>query len=100
DTAGAMSVSSDSVFTRDFRAFRFDVTRVPPPVRGRRTSECVAALEEVLAREGDRVAAVVVEPLVMAAGGMLVYGEEYLRAVRDLATRHGALLVADEVLTG
>jgi adenosylmethionine-8-amino-7-oxononanoate aminotransferase len=100
DTVGAMSVSADGPFVADFRGLRFDVTRVPPPVRGADVGACVEALRATLAREGDRVAAVIVEPLVQGAAGMLVYDAAYLRAVADLARRHGALLVADEVFTG
>jgi adenosylmethionine---8-amino-7-oxononanoate aminotransferase len=100
DTAGAMSVSADSVFTRDFRSLRFDVLRAPPPVRRRADGPCVEALSDLLDRERGTVAAIIVEPLILAAGGMLVYGEAYLRALRGLATRHGALLIADEVFTG
>jgi len=100
DTVGAMSVSDDGPFVADFRTVRFDVTRVPPPVRGADVAACVEALRARLAVEGDRVAAVVVEPLLLGAGGMLVYDEAYLRAVADLARRHGALFVADEVFTG
>ncbi len=100
DTVGAMSVSADGPFVADFRGLRFDVTRVPPPVRGADVAACVEALRATLAREGDRVAAVIVEPLLLGAAGMLVYDAAYLRAVADLARRHGALLVADEVFTG
>lgn len=100
DTVGAMSVSADGPFVADFRGLRFDVTRVPPPVRGADVAACVEALRATLAREGDRVAAVIVEPLLLGAAGMLVYDGAYLRAVADLARRHGALLVADEVFTG
>ena len=100
DTAGAMSVSADSPFTRDFDALRTHVTRVPAPVRGRGLSECVATLRETIDREGDRVAAMVVEPLLMGAAGMLVQPREWVRAVREETTKRGILLVADEVLTG
>ena len=100
DTAGAMSVSADSPFTRDFDALRTNVTRVPAPVRGRGVAECVAVLRETLDREGDRVAAMVVEPLLMGAAGMLVQPREWVRAVREETTKRGILLVADEVLTG
>ena len=95
-----MSVSADGPFVADFRGLRFDVTRVPPPVRGADLAACVEALRATLAREGDRVAAVIVEPLMLGAAGLLVYDAAYLRAVADLARRHGALLVADEVFTG
>jgi adenosylmethionine-8-amino-7-oxononanoate aminotransferase len=100
DTVGAMSVSADGPFVADFRGLRFDVTRVPPPVRGADVGACLEALRTTLAREGDRVAAVIVEPLLLGAAGMLVYDAAYLRGAADLARRHGALLVADEVFTG
>lgn len=55
------------------------------------------ALEDVLAREGERVAAILLEP-VMGEG--VIAGEaDYLRSARDLADRHGALLILDEVVT-
>jgi adenosylmethionine-8-amino-7-oxononanoate aminotransferase len=60
----------------------------------------VAELTAVLAERGDQVCAVVVEPMVQAAAGMLTYHADFLRAARELATRHGALLIADEVATG
>src|SRR5204863_9812350 len=49
---------------------------------------------------GERVAAVIVEPLVQGAAGMLVHPPGYLRAVRELCDRHGVLLICDEVATG
>jgi adenosylmethionine-8-amino-7-oxononanoate aminotransferase len=54
----------------------------------------------LFAREGDRVAAVVVEPLLQGAAGMRTYPPAYLRRLRELATAHGTFLIADEVLTG
>ncbi len=100
DTAGAMSVSDDGPFTRDFRALRFPCVRVPAPVHGRREADCLEALDEVLAREGEDLAAMIVEPLLMAAGGMLVTSASFLRGVRERTRAHGVLLIADEVLTG
>ena len=60
----------------------------------------LAALDEKLAALGDRVAAVVVEPIVQGAAGLIVQPPGYLRSVAELARRHGTLLVADEVATG
>jgi adenosylmethionine-8-amino-7-oxononanoate aminotransferase len=109
DTAGAMSVSDDSPFTDPFRAMRYPVHRVHSaycyrcPVGLRRESchiECVQQLEALLAERGDKIAAVIVEPLLQAAGGMIVHPVEFLQKVRALCTQHDVFLIADEVLTG
>ena len=57
-------------------------------------------MEALLAEHADRVAAVIMEPLVQGAAGMLVHPEGYLRAVRELCDRHDVLLICDEVATG
>lgn len=56
------------------------------------------AMEAVLSRAGDRVAAIIVEPL-PNAGGMILPEHDYLRGLRDLATQYGALLIFDEIVT-
>jgi glutamate-1-semialdehyde 2,1-aminomutase len=58
-----------------------------------------AALAELFAREGDRVAAVIVEPI-PANNGLLVQRREFLLALRELTAKHGALLIFDEVISG
>jgi adenosylmethionine-8-amino-7-oxononanoate aminotransferase len=109
DTAGAMSVSDDSPFTDPFRTMRYPVHRVHSaycyrcPVGLKRETchiECVGKLETLLSERGDRIAAVIVEPLLQAAGGMVVHPVEFLQKVRALCTKYDVLLVADEVLTG
>jgi adenosylmethionine-8-amino-7-oxononanoate aminotransferase len=57
-------------------------------------------MERLLAEHAGEVAAVIMEPLVQGAAGMLVHPPGYLRAVRDLCDRHGVLLILDEVATG
>ena len=59
-----------------------------------------AAFDALLKRDGHRIAAVVVEPLVQGAGGMRVHAPATLRAVADIARRHGVLVVFDEIFTG
>ena len=109
DTAGAMSVSDDSPFTDPFRAMRYPVHRVHSaycyrcPVGLQRENchiECVGKLETLLDGRADRIAAVIVEPLLQAAGGMIVHPREFLQKVRAVCTKHEVLLIADEVLTG
>ena len=59
-----------------------------------------AALDRLLAAEGGGIAAILVEPLVQGAGGMLFHAPDVLRRLRRLADRHGPLLILDEIFTG
>jgi adenosylmethionine---8-amino-7-oxononanoate aminotransferase len=109
DTAGAMSVSDESPFTDPFQTMRYPVHRVHSaycyrcPVGLKRESchiECVQQLGELLAERAEQIAAVIVEPLLQGAGGMIVHPVEFLQKVSALCTKHDVLLIADEVLTG
>ena len=57
-------------------------------------------LRRLLEEKHGEIAAVIVEPLLQGAGGMIVHPVEFLRRVRELCTEHNVLLIADEVLTG
>ncbi|ACI49941.1 adenosylmethionine-8-amino-7-oxononanoate aminotransferase [Gluconacetobacter diazotrophicus PA1 5] len=59
-----------------------------------------AALDHLMETEGQHVAAILVEPLVQGAGGMLFHDPATLRALREIADRHGVLLILDEIFTG
>jgi adenosylmethionine-8-amino-7-oxononanoate aminotransferase len=113
DTVGAMSASEDSVFTKPFAPMLFDVARAHAPYcyrcpvgldRATCHVECLGAgpgtLEAQLAAHGHTVAAVLVEPMLQGAGGMIVWPREFLAGVRRLCDRFGVLMIADEVLTG
>lgn len=109
DTVGAMSVSEESIFTRAFTPLMFPVTRAHAPYcyrcplgldRATCRIECLGDLDATLAALGDRAAAVIVEPMLQGAGGMIVWPAEFLSGVRRLCDRYGTLLIADEVLTG
>ncbi len=89
DTIGAMAVSAPSVFTDAFTPLLFHVDRVAPDEVGAH-----------LAAHGDQVAAVIVEPMLHGAGGMIMWPAASLARVREACYRHGVLLIADEVLTG
>ncbi|HZS12558.1 MAG TPA: adenosylmethionine--8-amino-7-oxononanoate transaminase [Nitrospirales bacterium] len=90
DTAGAMSVGRIPVFHDRYRALQIPTL----------TAESVAHVEELLMKRHADVAAVIVEPLIQAAGGMLIAPKGSLRKLRRLCTRYGVLLIADEVATG
>ena len=59
-----------------------------------------AALDELLSRHAHEVAAILVEPLVQGAGGMVFHPPDTLRRLRRLADHHAVLLIADEIFTG
>lgn len=61
---------------------------------------CVDAVEAVMAQRNGEIAAMIVEPLVQGAAGMIVAPEGYLKRVRDLCSRYNILLIADEVAVG
>lgn len=65
-----------------------------------RDAESEAALDALLAQRGHEIAAILVEPLVQGAGGMLLHPPEVVRTLRRLADKHGVLLVFDEIFTG
>lgn len=109
DTVGAMSVGATSAFTDPFRDLLFPVNRVHSaycyrcPVGKTRATcsiDCVDKLQRLLEERHGEIAAVIVEPLLQGAGGMIVHPVEFLQRVRQLCTDHGVLLIADEVLTG
>jgi adenosylmethionine---8-amino-7-oxononanoate aminotransferase len=109
DTVGAMAVGAESVFNEAFASMCFLVQRVQSayclrcPVGKRRSEcsiDCLASLSRMLESNSGEIAAVIVEPLLQGAGGMIVHPVEFLQGIRKLCTEHDVLLIADEVLTG
>ncbi|GAB2552092.1 adenosylmethionine--8-amino-7-oxononanoate transaminase [Spirosoma aerophilum] len=96
DTFGAMAVSGRSAFTAPFAPFLFDVIYLPVPTPGQ--EEAVLQQAETLFSED--VAAFIAEPLVQGAGGMVMYEPGVLDTLFRLARSKGALIIADEVMTG
>jgi adenosylmethionine-8-amino-7-oxononanoate aminotransferase len=91
DTFGAMAASRDPVFFGRFEPLLF---------RAEIVSLSAERLEDALKKHAGRVAAVIIEPLVQGAGGMRMHTPAELRAIAEVTRRHGALLIADEVMTG
>ncbi len=92
DTIGSVSVGGIDLFHTAYRPLLFDGYRVTPGDS--------PDLERVLAAHGDEICAVVVEPLVQGAAGLILQPPGYLRAVRELCDAHGVFLICDEVATG
>lgn len=99
DTIGASSLSGVEVFKRPFGGVLFECVRAPLPEPDA-YDRAFAAVRTALEREGDTIAAVVVEPVVQGAAGMRTYDPAFLRELSTLTRKHDVLLVLDEVFTG
>ena len=97
DTIGTMSAGVRGVFNAAYEPLIFGVDRLHFPEPGRE-QETLDAFERVC-RSGD-VAALLLEPLVLGAGGMKLFAPSLLAELQAIAQRHGTLLIADEVMTG
>lgn len=96
DTFGAMAAGARGVFTHMYEPLLFEVARLPDPSEG----DTLAALDALIAARGEELAAVIVEPLILGAGGMRVWDEDVLRGIRLRTQAAGVHLIADEVMTG
>jgi adenosylmethionine-8-amino-7-oxononanoate aminotransferase len=92
DTVGSVSVGGIDLFHSTYGPLLFRSHRARPGD--------VGDMARILGTHEEEIAAVIVEPLVQGAAGMLVHPPGYLRAVRELCDRHGILLICDEVATG
>jgi adenosylmethionine---8-amino-7-oxononanoate aminotransferase len=97
DTIGAMSVGARGVFNAPYGPLLFDVATVPFPESGREQAT-LDALEAAL--HDEEPAAFIVEPLILGAGGMLMYPPWVLKEMRRICQAANVLFIADEVMTG
>jgi adenosylmethionine-8-amino-7-oxononanoate aminotransferase len=109
DTLGDVSVGGVERFHAMFGPLLFLALRAPSPhcyrcplelSRPDCATACLNEVDRILAEHPGDVAAVVVEPLVQGAAGMIVHPEGYLRGLREITRRHDTLLIADEVAVG
>lgn len=103
DTFGAMSASGRGVFTKAFEPLLFEVIHIEPPVKkhSERSEEFPETMAQMLRyAKHDDIAAFIFEPLVMGAGGMIMYRPEPLDAMIAFCKENNILTIADEVMTG
>ena len=109
DTIGAVSVGAIDRFHETYRPLLFETSQIPSPYCYRCPLgltypscdiACANALEDVLSQHAGDVAAVIAEPLVQGAGGIITAPDGHLARVAEIARRHGTLLIVDEVATG
>jgi len=97
DTIGTMSAGARGVFNAAYEPLLFDVGRIPYP-KPHHAQPTFDALE-IACRKGD-VAALICEPLILGAGGMLMYEPDTLKEMHRICKAHDVLFIADEVMTG
>jgi adenosylmethionine---8-amino-7-oxononanoate aminotransferase len=109
DTIGSVSVGGIDLFHRIFKPLLFDVHHAPQPYcyrcplgkeRASCSMECADDVERIFASRPGKIAALVLEPVMQGADGMIAQPPGYVRRMREICDRHGALLVCDEVATG
>ncbi|WHZ56756.1 adenosylmethionine--8-amino-7-oxononanoate transaminase [Metabacillus hrfriensis] len=109
DTIGAVSVGAIDLFHKAYSSLLFDCIKIPYPSVYRSpygnsetviVHESLKELETLLAQRSDEIAALIIEPIVQGASGIIVMPEGYLRGVRELCTKYEVLMIADEVATG
>lgn len=97
DTLGAVSVGDVEHFHHAFRPLLFECIHAPSPAD---SEDALRQLELLMEKHAHEVCGFIAEPVVQGAAGMLVAAEGYLRGARELCTKHGMLMIADEVFTG
>ena len=99
DTLGSASVGGIARFHAMFAPLLFEVIRVPSPDRRQGAQVYLDQLEQLLAERHEEIAAMVLEPLMQAAAGIVFHPPGYLAGVRELTRRYDVLLITDEIVT-
>lgn len=109
DTAGTMSLGGVDLFNKVFAPMFFKAFKVPTPYcyrcplgkeRKNCSIECIKPLESLLKKNSKNICALVLEPLLLGAAGMIIYPKEYLQKAALLAKKYNIHLIIDEVATG
>lgn len=109
DTLGAVSVGGISLFHDAFKPLLFKTIKAPSPYCYRCelnldypscNLSCAEKVEKIAKENNGEIAAVILEPIVQAAGGMIVSPQGYLKRVKEICDKNRILLIADEVATG
>ena len=99
DTFGGMALCERSVFNETYTKMLFEVERIPCPMEGKE-NDTIKAYKELLDKEGDKIGAIILEPLVLGSGGMFFYKPFVIDELYKLSKEYGVIFALDEVMTG
>jgi adenosylmethionine-8-amino-7-oxononanoate aminotransferase len=109
DTIGAVSVGGIEIFHEVFKPLLFKTYKAPSPYCYRCEFDrkypscnlfCLEKMKKILNAYSNEIAALIIEPMIQAAGGMITYPQGFLKGVRELCEKYNVLMIADEVATG
>jgi adenosylmethionine-8-amino-7-oxononanoate transaminase len=109
DTIGSVSVGGIDLFHKMYKPLLFKSFKAPTPycyrcpfnlTRANCRMKCLKEVETIMKTHHGEIAAMIVEPLVQAAAGILVYPKGYLKEIRKLCTKYDILMIVDEVAMG
>lgn len=109
DTLGAVSVGGVDMYHKLYKPLLFDIEQAESPYcyrcpmgcdKNTCKIDCLSSIEKILEKDSNNIAGVIIEPLVQAAGGMIMYPAEYITKLRTLCDKYNVLLIDDEVAMG
>ena len=102
ETIGALSVGDVELYKETYAPLLISCIQTPVPLDQSEESaqKAVVALEEILEKQGNEIAAFILEPLLQGAGGMHMYHPLYITLAKKVCEKHGVHLIADEIMTG
>ena len=107
DTLGSVSIGGIELFHHVYGALTFNTYKINSPAyfsygknAKQATDQSLAQLENLLKKQHHKIAALVMEPLIQGAAGMLLHAPGFLKKVRQLTKKYNVLLILDEVATG
>lgn len=109
DTVGAMSVGGIDLFHKVYKPLMFNVIRVPTTYNYRCpisttlegcAQHCIDHLEAVLKERHERIAGLVIEPMIQCAAGMVIQPKWFMKEIHKLCQKYEVLMIVDEIATG
>ncbi|MDD5359380.1 MAG: adenosylmethionine--8-amino-7-oxononanoate transaminase [Sulfurovaceae bacterium] len=102
ETIGALSVGDVELYKKTYKPLLINCIQTPVPKDQtiQAAKDALVDLEEILEKDGNKIAAFILEPLVQGAGNMHMYHEEYLVGARKLTQKYNIHLIVDEIMTG